>query len=122
MADRKNSGKLRFDLIPPEADRALAQILTMGVAKYSERNWETGDAKFALGCLASLKRHLNEWELGNLLDEESGYSHLKHVLWNAMAIQVLEERGVFANQGDTKTLQDELDVEINSLDTSVGSI
>ena len=42
---RKNdSGKRRMDLIPPEAIEALADVLTMGAAKYADRNWEKGFA------------------------------------------------------------------------------
>jgi len=98
VADRYNEDKLRFDLIPPEAERGLAQILTMGAKKYAPRNWETGNAEFALGCIASMRRHLNYWQLGEKIDPESGLSHLKHMMWNAMAIAVLEERGVFNNK------------------------
>jgi len=32
-AIRYNKGKLRFDLIPPEVDRAYAQVLTYGTEK-----------------------------------------------------------------------------------------
>ena len=37
--ERKNEGKLRYDLIHPVANRGLAQVLTSGAAKYAERNW-----------------------------------------------------------------------------------
>ena len=37
---RANKGKLRFDLIPPEMDKAVAEVLTQGATKYGDRNWE----------------------------------------------------------------------------------
>lgn len=87
-----DNGKLRMDLIPPEADRAMAQVLTMGAAKYGDRNWEKGLNWSRV--LAALKRHLLDWEMRVDLDEESKLNHMKHVLWNAMALVTFIERGV----------------------------
>lgn len=91
---RFNLNKLRFDLIPPEADKALAEVLTMGAMKYSDRNWEKGTFRLVTDIIGSMKRHLNAWEMGEDVDEESGYNHTKHILWNAMALAVYVERGV----------------------------
>lgn len=89
---RFNEGKIRMDLIPPEMDRAYAEIATMGAKKYAPRNWELGMEWMKM--IASLKRHLNEWELGNDTDPESGYNHMKHVLWNAGSLVAYIERGI----------------------------
>src|SRR5690606_15189548 len=89
---RYDNNKIRFDLIPPEADKALAEILTMGAKKYAERNWELGMDWMKM--IASLKRHLNAWESGVDNDEESGFNHMKHVLWNAMALVTYIERNI----------------------------
>lgn len=35
-------GKGRYDLIPPEALRALAEMFEKGALKYGDRNWERG--------------------------------------------------------------------------------
>lgn len=87
-----DGGKLRMDLIPPEAEVALAEVLTFGMNKYAERNWENGIKYSRL--YGSLRRHLKEWALGNYNDPESGLLHLKHALWNLMAITVFEMRGL----------------------------
>lgn len=79
MGTRANEGKLRFDLIPASADAALAKVLTFGARKYSDRNWEKG-MPWCKGMLASIKRHLHEFEKGNDYDAESGLSHLEHAL------------------------------------------
>lgn len=89
--ERKNKGKIRFDLIPPEVDLALAEVLTKGAEKYADRNWEKG-MPFVEGMLASLKRHINAWEMGEDTDSESGLSHMAHVLTNAAFIVTLERR------------------------------
>lgn len=36
--------------------------------------------------LASLKRHINAFEQGQDLDEETGLYHIAHAAWNALAL------------------------------------
>jgi hypothetical protein len=87
---RFNEGKLRFDLIPPEAVEGLAGIYTMGAKKYADRNWEKGLKLMA--CFASLMRHAWKWAGGEDLDQESGMHHMDHVAWNAVAISTFFKR------------------------------
>lgn len=87
-----DNGKLRYDLIPPEALEALAAICTMGADKYDEHNWEKGMSWSRI--IGALLRHLYEWIKGNEIDDESGKSHLWHVLWNAAALVTYEQRKV----------------------------
>lgn len=89
---RYSEGKIRYDLIPPEAKLFLARVLTQGAQKYPERNWEKG---MRWGeCLRALQNHLTKWEMGMMYDQESGEPHLAHVMWNAMALLVYEQRGL----------------------------
>lgn len=89
---RYNDGKLRMDLIPPEVRIMLAQVLSYGAQKYTERNWELGMPYSEM--LASLYRHLSAWEMGQMYDYESGLPHLWHVMFNVAALAVYEERGI----------------------------
>jgi hypothetical protein len=89
---RYDADKLRMDLIPPEAELFLARVLTQGAQKYASRNWELGMDWSR--CIGALKRHLLRWELGQMYDPESGEPHLAHVLWNAMALLVYEQRDI----------------------------
>ena len=89
---KDDAGKLRLDLIPPEATIALGKVLTMGAAKYADRNWEKGFNWSR--SIAALKRHLTAWEAGENIDPESGYSHMEHVLCNAAFLVTFEARGV----------------------------
>lgn len=75
---RKNDqGKLRFDLIPVEAEIALAEVLTFGANKYSDNNWkEVPNAMQRYE--AAMKRHIASYKLGELKDPETGFSHLAH--------------------------------------------
>ena len=87
-----DSGKLRMDLIPPDAMEALARILTDGATKYGCRNWEKGMAWSR--AYAALLRHLLAWWGGQDVDPESGHSHLWHVLTNAVFLVAYEQRKV----------------------------
>lgn len=88
---RFDSGKLRYDLIPPEWEEALALVLTKGAAKYADDNWQNSAGKpesfrWRRRCLASLRRHLAAWQRGEHLDPEIETRHLAQVAWNALAI------------------------------------
>lgn len=92
---RYNTGKRRFDLLPPDALASLADILTIGAKKYAERNWELGMPYS--DALGSLERHLMAWKAGEDLDPESGQSHLAHIATNAIFLLTWELRGVGAD-------------------------
>jgi len=78
---RKDDGeKRRMDLIPVSALNALADVLTMGAKKYSDRNWEKG---ISWGRVyGAAMRHLSAWWGGENLDKESGLNHLDHAMTN----------------------------------------
>jgi hypothetical protein len=71
-----DAGKLRYDLIPPDALRELARVYTVGAQKYGDRNWEKG---MSWGrAFGSLMRHLWDWFWGVEADEEDGLHPLAH--------------------------------------------
>lgn len=78
---RFNQGKTRHDLVPPFAQEEYAKVLTFGSNKYGDRNWEKG-MKWT-HVLASLKRHINAFELGEDKDPETGLLHMAHAMCNA---------------------------------------
>jgi len=88
---KHDDGKLRMDLIPPEALESMAEVLTYGAKKYADRNWEQGIDTGRV--LAALLRHLTAHMRGEVKDPESGISHLRHVLCNAAFLVTLEARG-----------------------------
>jgi len=103
LAQRFNTGKLRFDLRPPELDREIAKVFTKGGIKYPEElygpeNWKnslnTDDHdKFVQGCRASHERHMNLYRcFGEIYDlevvegaETIKTLHLAHAIWNLQA-------------------------------------
>lgn len=87
-----DDGKVRMDLLPPEAVYAVADILTIGAKKYAARNWEMGmdwSRPFA-GCM----RHLWAWWRGENTDPDTGRSHLWHAACNIFFLIAYEARKV----------------------------
>jgi hypothetical protein len=108
---RYDSGKIRFDLIPPEADFAIAAVGGFGAEKYGDRNWEKGMRYSRM--LGSLKRHLNKWESGIHWDDESGMPHLYHVLWNVAALVAFDERGIGTQKDENGNYFNDLPISDN---------
>ena len=79
-----DEGKLRYDLIPPEALAEWVRVLTYGAEKYSDRNWENGIDTGRL--FAAMQRHAWAWHGGEELDPEMQIHHMAAVMFNAAAI------------------------------------
>jgi len=82
-----DTGKLRYDLVPTEVYKGLAEIHTFGARKYKPNNWRTVDdiARF----MAAAERHFQHFkecmETGDtslLFDEETKKHVLKHAIIN----------------------------------------
>lgn len=74
-----DKGKPRFDLIDPDFELELAEILTEGASKYGDENWKEADpCEGEARYYAALRRHLNAWSRGEDVDLESQKSHLAH--------------------------------------------
>ncbi len=78
------TGKPRFDLIPPEGLRRLADLYARGAEKYGDDNWKKGQP-FSR-TYASLFRHMIQWREGDRSED-----HLAAVAWNAMTLMFYEE-------------------------------
>jgi hypothetical protein len=87
-----DQGKARYDLIPPEVEEAIAQVLSFGAAKYGNRNWEAG---MDWGRVyAAMRRHMGAWwrRLEDN-DPESGMPHLWHAAACIAFLVAFEARG-----------------------------
>ena len=73
--------KLKYDLIPTEATKALAEVLTYGAKKYKLNNWK--NCEDISRYIAALMRHLEAYRSGKTVDDESGLPHIYHLLTNA---------------------------------------
>jgi hypothetical protein len=77
------TGKPRYDLIPPGPLKRLAELMARGAEKYGDGNWTQGmpTSRF----MASLLRHAEAYRAGDR-DED----HLAAVCFNAFAIMYFE--------------------------------
>jgi len=78
-AHKDDAGKPRFGLIPPKAERSVAEVLTFGAEKYDAEAWrrlEDGERRFLDAAL----RHINAFRDGEKLDQESKNHHLAHAI------------------------------------------
>jgi hypothetical protein len=99
---KDDSGKDRFELLPPEALFGIARVLTFGAKKYADRNWERGMGWGRV--FGALMRHLWMWWGGcgpttksflfGELDDETGFSHLWHAGCCLTFLIAYEQRGV----------------------------
>lgn len=79
------SGKGRFDLLPPRAIKRLAQHYENGAVKYGDRNWEKGIPLSRM--IDSAIRHLFQ-----LLEGKTDEDHAIACVWNVMGIVEIQER------------------------------
>lgn len=84
-----DKGKLRMDLIPPEAIEAIAEVLTYGADKYAPESWRLVRPFYDRYYAATL-RHLIAWRKGERIDPESGITHLRHALCNLVFLVTKE--------------------------------
>lgn len=75
--------KPRYDLIPVEPLRRLAELYARGARKYSDDNFKKGMPYRRV--YASLFRHLMQWASGDAQED-----HLAAVAWNAFALMFYE--------------------------------
>lgn len=83
MADvvgrKDDSGKLRYDLMPVDAERMVVDVLTYGAQKYAPENWRyVPDARARY--YAATRRHMEAWRSGVMVDPETGLHHLSHAI------------------------------------------
>lgn len=88
-AVKYDTGKERFDLIPPGPLLELAKVYTRGAEKYAPRNWEKGMAWGRV--FAAVMRHLWKYWKGEENDPEDGLSHLAHAAWGCFTLMVYRQ-------------------------------
>lgn len=80
----------RYDLIPTEPLRQLAEHYGKGAQKYEDRNYERGYEWSK--SYAALQRHANAFWSGETWDPETGSNHMVAVAWHALALVLFCEK------------------------------
>jgi hypothetical protein len=78
-------GKGRYDLLPPECIKRLADLYERGARKYGDHNWKKGQPLSS--TLDSLLRHAFLYSAGGREED-----HLAAVAWNAFTLMWTEEK------------------------------
>lgn len=90
------TGKPRYDLIPPRPLKRLAELYSRGAEKYGEWNWSKG-APYSR-FVASTMRHLFQYIMG-----ERDEDHLAAVCFNVMAMMHFDDMGMsYLNDLDSR--------------------
>ena len=71
--------KPRWELLPLGPVEAIVQVLTHGAEKYDDFNWQKLD-NLSDRYYAAMMRHLKKTRDGEIIDTETGLSHLAHAL------------------------------------------
>ena len=80
----KGTKLARYDLLPPEALRSLAELYGKGAEKYAAHNWRRG-YDWSLS-FAALQRHAWQFWNGEDCDAETGAPHMASVAFHALAL------------------------------------
>ena len=84
-----DGGKNRMDLIDHRHIEEIGEVLTYGCEKYDDDSWqllEDAERRYKGAAL----RHLYAYLRGELVDDESGMTHLQHLATNIMFLAHLE--------------------------------
>ena len=93
---KKDEDKLRFDLILPDFEEAMAYVLTHGAKEYGANNWQkVADAKARY--TGALQRHLNQYRKGYIYDLDSDCNNLAQIAVNAMFLYWFDHRRLNPN-------------------------
>lgn len=83
----KKADKIRPSLLPYEAVLEGIKAMEFGAKKYGVDQWRTVDMN-PVDFLNALERHLLAYKQGELLAEDSGVSHLGHIIANCAILLV----------------------------------
>jgi hypothetical protein len=76
-----DGNKAQYSLIPPDALKAVAEVMTEGAKKYSANNWVGLELSRVLDAL---ERHINAFKSGEDYATDSGQHHMAHAIANTM--------------------------------------
>jgi len=82
QAMRQNTGKLQYSLLDLNCLAPCVEVLEYGALKYARNNWKKGQPLTQI--IDSLLRHITALQSGELIDQESGLSHIGHIQCNAL--------------------------------------
>lgn len=95
-AERYNTGKADYSLLPLHLLEGAVRVLERGSEKYSAWNWAKGMPWST--PYACAMRHLSAWFRGETNDPETGENHIDHAICNLIMLKHFAE--AFPNEDD----------------------
>jgi hypothetical protein len=89
MGLKFDDGKLDWTLLPFGPLEDVVRVLEFGQRKYDRDNWQLVDDS-QRRYMAALFRHLVATLNGEIIDPETGLSHMSHVACNALFLRHFE--------------------------------
>jgi hypothetical protein len=87
-ANKKDLGKLRWDLLPVYPMQKVVEVYSTGARKYGDYNWRKG---MQWGRVyGAMMRHAWGWWGGEINDPIDGQHHLSSVAWGALTLMEYE--------------------------------
>jgi hypothetical protein len=86
---KDDEGKVQWSLLPWDALEGCVRVFEFGCKKYGRDNWKgvpNGKTRYS----DALMRHMTDYMKGYPLDEETGLTHLDHILCNALFLKWME--------------------------------
>jgi len=80
----RSSDQVRYDLVPMDDIAKVISIYSYGAKKYKDNNWKKVDPE---RYFSAFMRHFNTIFTQSRIDEESGFLHLHHALWNILTLK-----------------------------------
>ncbi len=89
MKREPQEGKPRFDLIYQPMLKRWAEVMSRGVSKYGDRDWEKANSEEELNKFkASAYRHFYQWFNGESPEED----HAASIMFNISAVEMIKEK------------------------------
>ncbi len=88
---KDDSGKARYELLPWDSLKQVADVFGYGAEKYFDNSWRTQEAATYNRTFGSIMRHLTEWQMGQDTDPESGLNHLAHAVSQLLILMYVEQ-------------------------------
>ena len=88
---KNDRSKPRYDLIPVEPLKLVAEVYALGADKYADRNWENGMSWHRM--YRALLSHAIAFWGGESRDKDGGQHHLASTVFCALALMEYEIKG-----------------------------
>lgn len=75
---KDDSMKSPLDLIPPRALAEVGRCMQYGAIKYGQYNYLAGGGFEYTRLIAAILRHINAFQRGEDVADDTGYSHIAH--------------------------------------------